>query len=594
MIGTVDEDLISIAIALVVCGVAFWVTPRGERRRHAAWVVPYLSLVAFCYLDVLAADWPSWVDLAEDMLGTTLVGAALARFAQARLARDHGLGRTILISGAISLAGQSLAWPMGGLSGDLVQSLAIVAASIWPMMDRRTPAGIRKSLDCATMFAAQVLFAVWVFGADSIQRAGGIEEGVDLVLVALIGVAALATELRIALKEKHDLAEAEAHARRDLESTTSLLRGILDYAPAAIYKKDLDGRYLLTNQSIHQWTGKSGQELLGSTDHQLFDKDIADRITELDRAALESRGGEIWELELPPMGGNPARWVLSHRFPLRDAAGRIEGLGGLVIDITRIKEFERELMTAKMAAEAASHTKSNFLAQMSHELRTPLNAIIGFSEIIHDRMLGPDAHDSYAEYAGDILRAGRILLAEVDVLLDISRIEAGKLEVMPRQTALAGIVSEALRILRDQAMRRAIDIRVVGEPLPGAWCDARATVQVLVNLVGNAIKYIQEGGTITIAAEIGGDGAARLSVADNGPGIKPTMMESLLDPWSRRSAMESTSSGRIGMGLMISRKLMKLQGGDLRLRSEDGKGTVATCEFAPPYRQAGTALAASA
>ncbi|HVZ00384.1 MAG TPA: ATP-binding protein [Dongiaceae bacterium] len=237
-----------------------------------------------------------------------------------------------------------------------------------------------------------------------------------------------------------------------------------------------------------------------------------------------------------------------------------------------------ELIAAKNNAEAASRAKSEFLANMSHELRTPLNAILGFSEIISRRSLGDAALDKYVEYAADIHDSGSHLLSLINDILDVARVEAGKVRLELQPCNVAMVLEEQLRVLR-HAYPNAAPIAAMLDPgCPDLTVDRRAFGQVLINVIGNAAKFTPAGGTIAIRSEAGG-GGFRLRIEDTGPGIPADMVQRLGEPFRQVESPYSRRHGGTGLGLYISRSLMRLHGGDIEIASTLGKGTTVTLVF---------------
>ena len=241
---------------------------------------------------------------------------------------------------------------------------------------------------------------------------------------------------------------------------------------------------------------------------------------------------------------------------------------------------EREILAAKLRAEAASEAKTSFLANMSHELRTPLNAILGFSEMIRDRLHGPDGATRYCEYAGDIHASGTHLLDLVNDVLDMSKIEAGRYQLHLEYVDVARTVAACLSIVQSRAVAKGIAIDTdIGAGLPPIHADERAFKQVLLNLLTNAVKFSPNGGTVTVTARHSAGGETELCVVDQGVGISDEALARIFEPFGRGDHMHAQPEEGIGLGLSISRKLMTLHGGVLLLDSAVGVGTTAIIRF---------------
>jgi two-component system cell cycle sensor histidine kinase PleC len=245
-----------------------------------------------------------------------------------------------------------------------------------------------------------------------------------------------------------------------------------------------------------------------------------------------------------------------------------------------IAELEEEKSisdNARAQAEAANVAKSRFLATMSHELRTPLNAILGFSEVMHTELLGPLANASYKEYAGNIHDSGSHLLNLINEILDLSRIEAGKYELVEEAVQLGDIVDDCWRLLKLRADGKGQTVSFALQPdAPAVWADARSARQICLNLMSNALKFTPRGGQILVTVATTADGGQDLSVKDNGPGIPPSEIHKVLQPFGQGSLAHQTAEGGTGLGLPIVKGLIELHGGTFQLTSEIRKGTTAS------------------
>jgi len=277
-------------------------------------------------------------------------------------------------------------------------------------------------------------------------------------------------------------------------------------------------------------------------------------------------------------------WLEVSGKPVFDAAGEFRGYRGASRNITEQYQQQRRIEEALRRAEEASRAKSQFLANMSHELRTPLNAIIGFSEIIRDQMFGPVGLPRYVDYARDINASGTHLLALIGDILDMSRIEAGYYALDEKNVDLAELINSALTMVRPQADRAGAILRnLCPTSLPELKADERVVKQVLINLLGNAVKFTPSGGTIDVVYRQADDAGLTLAVVDSGSGIAPERLEQIFEPFQLAKAEVARQHGGTGLGLSISKRLMELHGGSLTLRSELGKGTTAIISF-PAWR----------
>jgi PAS domain S-box-containing protein len=263
--------------------------------------------------------------------------------------------------------------------------------------------------------------------------------------------------------------------------------------------------------------------------------------------------------------------------PFFDEAGRFLGYHGTGRDVTTDVEAAEELRSAKDRAEAASRAKSQFLTNMSHELRTPLHAIIGFSELIHVQA-GSPIGENYVAWAGDILSAGRHLLDVINDVLELSRIEAGRYDLLDESVDLASVAGDCAGMVRLQAESNRVRIDCAIEETV-IRADCKAIKQIVLNLLSNAVKFTPAGGTVSIRAEQAGNGEIALAVADTGIGIDPAKLALLCEPFIQADASTNRKYGGTGLGLAISRKLMILHDGTLTIESAPGLGTTVRITF---------------
>ena len=257
-------------------------------------------------------------------------------------------------------------------------------------------------------------------------------------------------------------------------------------------------------------------------------------------------------------------------------------------------ELAQKYVAEKVRAERANQAKSEFLANMSHELRTPLNAINGFSEIMISEMYGPLGDPRYKQYAHDILTSGEHLLALIGDILDMSKIEAGKMSLRFEPLSIADVVDDAVRLLATRAEGAGLALAVQIGPLPEIEADYRALKQVLLNLLSNAIKFTLSGGRIVVRAEllVGEQrGRVRLSVEDTGIGIAPEDLARLARPFEQVENQYAKTRQGTGLGLALSKSLVEMHGGAFSLESVPGEG--ATASIILPIRRPGSRAAAA-
>jgi PAS domain S-box-containing protein len=254
-------------------------------------------------------------------------------------------------------------------------------------------------------------------------------------------------------------------------------------------------------------------------------------------------------------------------------------------DITERKQVEETLLFAKEEAELHNRAKSEFLAGMSHELRTPLNAIIGFSEILNKEALGPIGSTQYREYAGDIHASGQHLLALINDVLDISKIEAGGIDLEEQAVDLAGAIESCVTMVKERATAREVSLitEFAAGAIPSLYADPRRLKQILINLMSNAVKFTEPGGAVTIKAWYKSDSGYVLQVMDTGIGIAVDDIPKAMARFQQVDGRLSREHEGTGLGLPLTKSLVELHGGSLDLQSQIGKGTVVTIRL-PAHR----------
>jgi PAS domain S-box-containing protein len=364
-----------------------------------------------------------------------------------------------------------------------------------------------------------------------------------------------------------------------LRTAEARYRGIFESAVWGILQTTLDGRYLDANPALAQIYGYSSPaellENLTDIGRQLYVE--TDRRAEFVRQMRDNGSVSAFESEIFRRDGSRI-WISESCRIVRTPDGQ-EFFQGTVEDITRRKEVERALVEEKERAESASRAKSTFLANMSHELRTPLDAIIGFSEILVGEMFGPLGHAKYREYAGDIMTSGGHLLQLINDILDMAKIEAGRMTPVPQPLHLGDVIEGAARMIRHRADEASLILRrEVAQPLPRVMADPRAMKQILLNLLSNSVKFTPASGTITVSAARDGDEIV-LAVSDTGIGMTADQLPVAMEPFQQ---IENTFQRRFegtGLGLALVRSLAELQGLRFAIVSEAGKGTRASITF---------------
>ncbi|NNE12732.1 MAG: PAS domain S-box protein [Ilumatobacter sp.] len=360
-------------------------------------------------------------------------------------------------------------------------------------------------------------------------------------------------------------------------------RTVVDHMPALVMLRDLDGRFLLANRRYEEFYGVAGDAVQGRTLREVRSQFGApvwlDETEQHDRDVLATNRASEREIEVD-VGGRTAV-LASIKFPIPGPGGETVALGGIEVDITERKEHEQELAslvrrveTARDEAERATRAKSHFLASVSHELRTPMNAIIGFTRLVSRKTAGR-IDDVQHDNLGKVLTSAEHLMMLINDLLDLSRIEAGKLDLHASEVDVGALVDDVVDMLQPLAAARSLSLtaRTTGQ-LPQLTTDGARLRQVLVNLVGNALKFTEHGG-VHVEAHRAGDGV-ELQVLDTGIGIPADHLDRIFDEFEQVETGATRKYGGTGLGLTISNRLAQLLGGTITAESVLGEGSTFT------------------
>ena len=387
-----------------------------------------------------------------------------------------------------------------------------------------------------------------------------------------------------------------ASGRVDLEM--ELRRQKSEYRElSAILDTATDGVAVLDRQGLILTLNRSGEALFGYDQNEVEGKPFINLIAPESRAhvtdyfeGLKSDGGfsllnqgrEV--VGLARQGGTIPVFMTLSRIGGASSEGEQPEVRFCAIlrDLTHWKKVERELEGARKEAERASALKSDFLARVSHEIRTPLNAILGFAEVMMDERFGPVGNQRYKDYIKDIHASGALVMSLVNDLLDLSKIEAGKMDFEFASIDANRIVSECVSIMQPQAIQERVAIRLSLSPaLPNLLADERSLRQIVLNLLSNAVKFNQPGGHVIVATALADAGSAVIRIRDTGAGMSEADIGIAFEPF-RRLATTRPSSGT-GLGLPLTKALVEANYASLTIKSKEHEGTLVEVVF-PPAR----------
>lgn len=488
------------------------------------------------------------------------------------LSRTGRLSTAHFISG-INFAGlvTYCAWATGGLVSGLLPWLIVVPLGAALATDRRVVAWSAGAAGLGLCVLAVLggLGLVPVLHALPLSPAAFVFVGAASAMAYAAGLVAIVQLVHA--QSEGAIRASEERCRLLAEATNDL-----------VTRHDDKGRVVFASAAAQQLLGEPERMILGDG---FFERvHVTDRpayFTTLSRCRANNEPLSV-EFRVRRAGSGAAApyiWVEMQCRPTQPV-GRgkrdHDGIVAITRDISDLKAREAELRKARDAAEGASQAKTEFLATMSHELRTPLNAVIGFSEVLNRELYGSLGETRYRDYARLIHESGEHLLDVVNDILDMSKIEAGKFQIVKEPFDVASLIKSTCDLMRHTAEKSSLSLKVdVAPDMPQLAADNRACKQMLLNLIANAIKFTKPGGWVRVSAHVEA-GYVVLAVADNGVGIADQDLPKLGRPFVQGSNSSDQNQEGTGLGLSVVKGLARLHGGSLELTSKLGEGTTVT------------------
>ena len=533
--------------------------------------IPFLTggLASFFHTYARGGDaWVNmWVWMLGDSLGILTLTPCLLVLVKARMyLAEQGLSRDGLLS----------------MLGLIVVTLLVFTQSRYPLLFLVPPMMLLVAsrlevlggvVGAALVAAIAVLATMAGIGPVILIEGSATERSIVLQMFLAVSIF-VSLPVAAFQRQRRYILDRMARASEAVMRSEAGYRMLTENALDLIIHSDLTGMVTYMSPSSLAMLGYRPEEMIGHRAIELVHPDDFDRVTQfsvdqvkggpartdrIDYRAFRKDGVMVWLESRPTLARDPV-------------TGRKIGITDVVRDVTERKAMEQELRQAQARAEAAAAAKGEFLANMSHELRTPLTAVIGFANLVEGQ---PELSDATRRHMGRIIDGGRALLTTINDILDFSKLDAGLMEIKLRPVSVADLVGEVLDIFSDLAASKGLTLTALGlEALPDrVMLDPERVRQVLLNLVGNGIKFTDQGG---VAVDVGYDGAMQnlhIGVTDTGQGISPQDVTLLFARFSQIDASITRLHGGAGLGLAISRGLVEAMGGEIGVESRLGKGS---------------------
>ena len=393
-------------------------------------------------------------------------------------------------------------------------------------------------------------------------------------------------EFDVVAERWNELVDEQAKTKEALNRSDGHYRRLIDSLPGFAYICDSDDRWNMRflSAAVEDITGYRPEDIIASRAIAYADiihRDDRQRVWESAQANMAAHRPCEIRYRIVTAGGEE-KWVWERGQGVYDAEGGLVGIEGYIEDITALKNHETELTEARLRAEAANRAKSAFIANTNHEIRTPLNAIVGFSELIASERLGPLGMPEYREFAGLIETSARSLLAIINTIMELSRLQSGTAQFDPEAIDPADAILPLVRVWNGRGQERGIEVKFRNYAR-GVRLNADEThlCRIVDNLVSNAVKFSHADGKVHVSVRLDRRGAFVLAVRDEGIGVAREHIGEVTQPFFQADKSFARDHGGIGLGLTMVKECAQLHGASLDIRSRPGKGTRVAVTFAP-------------
>ena len=448
----------------------------------------------------------------------------------------------------------------GGMASPLLVWFALVPA------EAALAGGRRTVWEAGAAAAIALLMVALLQALGELPQSHLLAPGWAFYAISILAAVIQSATVAIATQDRQRAADNAA------AEGAAMYRFLADNAMDLITRHSADGRIRFASPAAQTILGRTPESLLGLAPSALVHpEDLGAMQNAFVEASYFGRSA-IAEARLKKADGTYL-WVEMRCRPAALVNGSAADMVAVTRDISERKAHEHELIDARDAAEEANRAKSRFLANMSHELRTPLNAVIGFSEVMTHEMFGPVGSPRYLEYARLINESGSHLLALINGILDMSKIEAGKFELTEEAFDLVEVAEQAMQFVKMQADRKGVVLKLgIAADAHAVFADKRAVKQIVMNLLSNGVKFTPRGGEVRVRAMRRANGV-EIAVSDTGMGIAPEDVKRLGQPFEQVEGAHTRTQEGTGLGLALVKAIAAMHGGEAKIESKLGEGT---------------------